>query len=198
MGGQCEVGAEEIKKEQKKLPREFERIVFKRMKVLWGVLYKTKVNQLKQTESDLRILSNPDRDLYGHWWVEIGDQSYGWWPKKQVDFFSTISGVDGILNRGRARDLDHGKPGDEEFQMIVDKNDKRTPEDVVKLIEIFAKSFKSGWAYPSRPGYDNCHTFQEKMIKKCEFTRKGHTIYRNQEHVVIKEVETPKNVEIVY
>ena len=35
---------------------------------------------------------------YGHWWVERGEESYGWWPSRGVGFLRAITGVPGVLN----------------------------------------------------------------------------------------------------
>lgn len=40
----------------------------------------------------------PQGDYYGHWWVEFGGESYGWWPKKPVGFIETFLGVEGEIN----------------------------------------------------------------------------------------------------
>jgi len=188
------------KKEDTKKKRQFNRIVFKRKDVLWGLIIKGQIVPGK--------LSNQERgrDTYGHWWVEINNESYGWWPDGQVDFLNTIKGVDGVLNWGRGnQDPDHGTMANEEFCMIVDKEDTRSVDSITKIIRDFATNFHektNGWRYPAIGGYDNCHTFQKKMIKKCDFYKKGKTTYRKynkktEQLETYKVNETPKNVEEV-
>ena len=194
----------EIKREESKKERQFNRIVFKRNEILWGVILSEQVTGKSSV-----------RDTYGHWWVEIGAESYGWWPERGLSGATeTIKGVKGFLNGFRnpanvpnSQDLHHGDDADEEFVMIVDKDDSRTPEDIIKIIQTFAKSFYPkpqreldiGWAYPSRPPeFENCHSFQEKMIKECKFHRKGKTTIRDnktKEENEKKSKDTPKKVD---
>ena len=73
-----------------------------RYNILWSELF-----------SDFLIpdfLKTPSysEDPYGHWWIEMGSESYGWWPKGPVNFFQTVISVPGILNAGQAKDPHHG------------------------------------------------------------------------------------------
>ena len=46
-----------------------------------------------------RIEARPTEKVYGHWWVEMGAESYGWWPVPKVSgIWETIRGVPGELN----------------------------------------------------------------------------------------------------
>lgn len=175
--------------------RQFNRIVFKRKRVIWDGIIKEKVFKIPSSQ-----------DLYGHWWVEINNESYGWWPEHPVTLPETIKGVGGFLNGFKnptnvpnSKDLDHGKMADEEFVMIVAKDDTRTQDDVINIIRAFAKSFSAGWSYPARPPrYENCHTFQIKMIKECDFYCSGRmTITNINTGEVILSTDTPKNVDEV-
>jgi len=166
--GDGATGVEEIETKKK---RQFNKIVFKRKNVLWRLIMKENAFGKELTQEERR------RDTYGHWWVEIGDESYGWWPERPLSGpVDTIKGVGGFLNgfnnanTSNSRDLDHGQMADEVFVMIVAKEDARTPEDIIKIIQDFAESYSAGWSYPARsPKYENCHTFQEQMIVKCDF-----------------------------
>ncbi len=188
---------EEIKKEEPKKKRQFNRIVFKRKDVLWGLIIKGKIAAGKLSPEEQGM------DTYGHWWVEVNDKSYGWWPVGQVSFWNTIKGVDGILNwseEGKTTELDphHGDDANEEFCMIVSRDDLRTMDDIASIMRSFALSFESGWAYPARWGYDNCHSFQKKIIKKCDFYQKGKSEYKDNKGNVTKTNATPPNVEEVF
>jgi hypothetical protein len=164
-----------------------------------------------------------ETDTYGHWWVEVGplgnNESYGWWPKQQVGFGDTIKGVEGVLNGMRIMpdgltpvqeiqwkldnpegavsptDPHHGDDADEEFYRIVAKDDKRTVSQIVKDLRDFVKPFKAGWEYPAvRTGYENCHTFQEKIIKVCKLKDRGVTVKRKGRFNV-SITKLPKDVE---
>lgn len=38
-------------------------------------------------------------DLYGHWWLEMGDESYGWWPTTvPLGVRDVLFGTSGVLN----------------------------------------------------------------------------------------------------
>jgi len=144
----------------------------------WGIVYK---HVLKGTSN---------KDLYGHWWIEMGSESYGWWPAQQVGFKETILGVNGVLNRqgfsrvGTAtRDPHHGDAAEHEKSPKVDFGgflgilQKRkinygkaknklckcvSVDDIKSGIREFANSYKGGWSYPMGP---NCHTFVSEALE---------------------------------
>ena len=59
-------------------------ITIKRKTIKWK--YLVRENVFKKLEEE---------DAYGHWWVELGNESYGWWPVEGVDGLSTLTGVPG-------------------------------------------------------------------------------------------------------
>lgn len=113
---------------------------------------------------------------YGHWWVEIQNESYGWWP---VDgdlghgykkILNTVIGVRGCLNgptngiNGAInKDPHHGEEAETMFHPIVinEKNARQIEADIKNFASDYTKSHKI-WQYP----FANCHTFQESMMKK--------------------------------
>lgn len=67
-------------------------------------------------------------DLYGHWWVEAGEQSWGWWPREiPVGLRQLARGSDGVLNGtglvGRKgtwqRDPQHGRHAAHSFHPVL-------------------------------------------------------------------------------
>lgn len=73
------------------------------------------------------ISKNPNADWFdpnkaddwGHYWTEIGNVSYGWWPNDRLDDISgvlggvpgSLNGADGMYFGGtRTRDPKHGDP----------------------------------------------------------------------------------------
>ena len=112
-------------------------------------------------------------DKYGHWWVEIGDESYGWWPAGPVDLWDTLTGVDGALN-GQGyfdggtptTDPHHGNDADEVFKpyISVSAPDGYNCEKAVACISDFANSYSGEWSWPVG---QNCHSFQEEMMSEC-------------------------------
>ena len=113
------------------------------------------------------------RDKYGHWWFEMGHESYGWWPKHPVGSWNTLIGVAGELNgttsfNGRAtRDPHHGDEADEEFHPIVDSDDKRAESSIMDCLRKFALSYSGDWRWTFGLG-QNCHTFQEAAMRHCK------------------------------
>jgi len=113
-------------------------------------------------------------DRYGHWWIEMGNESYGWWPEKPLNLKETIIGVNGILNGqgvfegGTAtRDPHHGKPAEEVFHPRIDGSSNCecwTCKLAENCIRKFAKGYRGKWSWPLGP---NCHTFQKDAMKNC-------------------------------
>lgn len=112
---------------------------------------------------------------YGHWWVEIDDaESYGWWPGAQVSLRGTFVGVSGDLN-GTARfggtptmDPHHGDPAEEMFHPLV-ANGK--PASAIKdCVRAYARGYSGKWSWPWG---QNCHSFQEAMMKHCGLKKSG-------------------------
>ena len=126
-------------------------------------------------------------DTYGHWWIEFGDESYGWWPKYAVSSLGeTVFGVEGQLNgmdddANPTRDADHGDLADYEFHpMLYVGNVSSTymqygagrekkctcvnEEEIKDCLRRFARSYTGTWSYPFG---QNCHSFQTEMMDMC-------------------------------
>jgi fibronectin type 3 domain-containing protein len=111
-------------------------------------------------------------DKYGHWWVEIGNESYGWWPKKPVGLLDTLIGVEGELNGQTyfggtsTTDPHHGDSGEEEFYPHLSSSapDGYSCEKAAECIRDFANSYSGSWSWPCG---QNCHSFQEAMMSQC-------------------------------
>lgn len=112
---------------------------------------------------------------YGHWWTEVGtDESYGWWPESSVNYKGTLTGVPGILNRKKpaptvpSTDPHHQDPADLEFHPMM-QTTKTDPiavkKEVRDKIRDFAKSYSGTWRW-TLGGGQNCHTFQEALMKE--------------------------------
>ena len=102
---------------------------------------------------------------YGHWWVELGAESYGWWPAcARLRFLDTVRGVPGVLNGvgvidggTPTRDPNHGQLADYEFHplLVVDRSD----DEVRAAVRAFAQGFHGEWRWSVRPTM-NCRLFQ--------------------------------------
>ena len=108
-------------------------------------------------------------DKYGHWWTEMGGESYGWWPKYPVTGIrQTLFGVEGELNgmtsfRGSAtKDPHHGDIALDVFHPIY--KGTKTNSAIKADIRSFASSYSGEWRWTFGFG-QNCHTFQESLMK---------------------------------
>ncbi|MCW7540674.1 RHS domain-containing protein [Aquabacterium sp. A7-Y] len=133
----------------------------------------TKVNDITILRKDIDLSAE---DKYGHWWVELGrNESYGWWPSKGVSLTETVLGVPGDLNGQRrfggtpTRDPHHGDRSRGVNVFDVYSNDNRSSEEIQNQVRDFAKKYNGQWSWP---GGQNCHTFQEKMLKELNLTTK--------------------------
>lgn len=160
----------------------------------------------KNAHIGLAILKNlgvfvGNGDLYGHWWVEIGDleadktwaptKSYGWWPSQAVNLERTLKGVPGQLNRGAANDPHHGDRAEETFHptmMVDDKEDYDTVRQrVIGEIDAFAHGFTGSWNWRG-PWGKNCHTFQERLKKKVKLHhRKSKHVLRDPKQLATQQ-----------
>ena len=157
-------------------------ITIKRKTIKWKQLVR---------ENVFKKLEGEEEDAYGHWWVELGNESYGWWPAKGVDLLSTLTGVPGYLNgtldahaagiASMTRDAHHGDTADYEFHPILNtgiffstfmkygkEKEKKccnvTEDGIKSCIRKFASSYSGSWSYPWG---QNCHSFQEEMMDMC-------------------------------
>ena len=114
------------------------------------------------------------RDLYGHWWVEAGDQSWGWWPRAvPVGLRQLALGGGGVLNGvgllGRSgtwrRDAQHGQPAAHAFQPVL--VELISDQEVLVRMEAYAGSFSGGWrwAWTRRGVPQTCRSFQDGLLR---------------------------------
>ncbi len=119
------------------------------------------------------------RDLYGHWWVEAGEHSWGWWPRavplgvRQLAF-----GTDGVLNGvgllGRTgtwcRDAQHGQPAAHAFHPVLVEP---IPDDeVAARLRRYAQGYEGRWqwAWTRRREHDTCRSFQHGLLRAAALT----------------------------
>ena len=109
-------------------------------------------------------------DWYGHWWVELGEESYGWWPERRpVSLVAALRGVSGRLNGlggipggSSSRDPRHGEPADHAFHPEVDLG--RSDEEVAAAVRAFAAGHRGQWRlWWAGPG-GNCRAFQHDLL----------------------------------
>lgn len=113
---------------------------------------------------------------YGHWWVEIdGAESYGWWPGGQVGLKGTFMGVPGALNGvphfaggSPTRDPHHGDTAEEMFHPRVKSG--QAAAAIKTCVRGFAAAYSGKWSWPWG---QNCHSFQEAMMKHCKLHKGG-------------------------
>ena len=109
-------------------------------------------------------------DKYGHWWTEIdSNESYGWWPKYPVGGIKqTLFGVDGELNGmtsfggSATQDPHHGDSAPDVFHPVY--TGTKTDTQIKADIRSFASSYSGEWRWTFGFG-QNCHTFQESLMK---------------------------------
>jgi hypothetical protein len=114
------------------------------------------------------------RDLYGHWWVEAGDESWGWWPcAVPVGLRQLARGTDGVLNGvgliGRkgtwSRDAQHGQPAAHSFHPVLVE---AVPDDeVAARLRCYAQGYAGAWrwAWTRRSSHDTCRSFQDDLLR---------------------------------
>ena len=113
-------------------------------------------------------------DKYGHWWFEMGSESYGWWPKTPVGLWDTLFGTEGELNgqsnfMGSAtQDPHHGDSADEEFHPVVPCDDTRSDSEIQDCLRGFAQSYSGSWSWPFG---QNCHSFQKAAMAHCGLSK---------------------------
>lgn len=109
-------------------------------------------------------------DWYGHWWVELGQESYGWWPdRRPVGVVAALRGVAGRLNGvggvpggSSTRDPRHGEPADHAFHPEV--LDGRSDDEVVAVVRTYAASHGGEWRLSWSGQSGNCRTFQYGLL----------------------------------
>lgn len=108
-------------------------------------------------------------DWYGHWWVELGDESYGWWPCRPVGAIAAVRGVRGRLNGvgvrpggTPTRDPRHGELADHAFHPEAAAG--RSDDEVAAVLRAFAAGHKGEWRWSRAGGSGNCRTFQRSLL----------------------------------
>ena len=114
------------------------------------------------------------RILYGHWWLELGDdESYGWWPATiPLRARDLVLGTDGVLNgvgllgmKGSwSRDPNHGQPAVHAFHPVLQvvKSDEQVSQDIRR----FARAYRTRWRWhwSSRHHAGTCRGFQDDLF----------------------------------
>ena len=108
-------------------------------------------------------------DWYGHWWVELGEESYGWWPdRRPVGLVAALGGVPGRLNGvggvaggSSTRDPRHGQPADHAFPPEVDG---WSDEEAVAAVRTYAAAHRGVWRLWRSGRGANCRTFQYGLL----------------------------------
>lgn len=114
------------------------------------------------------------RDLYGHWWVEAGEESWGWWPRAvPVGLRQLALGGDGVLNGvgliGRngtwSRDAQHGQPAAHAFHPVL--TEPVGDGEVLARMREHAGAFSGGWrwAWTRRAEPQTCRSFQDGLLR---------------------------------
>jgi len=110
-----------------------------------------------------------------HHWIEMGDESYGWWPGEDVGASAGVGiGVPGVINgttlprtRGTAtRDPHHGDPA-QRFAVRVTTGDYPTDPAAATAtaaarIRAFAHDFSGNYTW--NPAGSDCHEFVEEAL----------------------------------
>lgn len=113
------------------------------------------------------------KDLYGHWWVEVGEESYGWWPRAvPLGLRSVLLGTSGVLNGmglvGRSgswhRDALHGRPSTHAFHPVLTL--PLSDDEVRERVRGFAHAYRGAWRWAWTPYHrsDTCRTFQDELL----------------------------------
>lgn len=113
-------------------------------------------------------------DTWGHWWIEFGEESYGWWPDPcPMGWRAAMLGTGGVLNGWgttttgtRTRDAYHGEEPDHWFYptLILDKSDEQVRAEIRAFAQSYAGGFRWQWWW-LREGADNCRTFQDRLFE---------------------------------
>ncbi len=119
------------------------------------------------------------RDLYGHWWVEAGEESWGWWPRAvPVGLRQLAGGTEGVLNGagliGRkgtwSRDAQHGQSAAHTFHPVL--TEPVTDEQVADRLRAHAHGYDGRWrwAWTCRAEHDTCRSFQDGLLQAAGLT----------------------------
>ena len=113
-------------------------------------------------------------NTWGHWWIELGDESYGWWPFPcPMGWRGAMLGSRGCLNGiattaggTSTRDAYHGDEPDHWFHptLIVDKTDDQVRAEIRAFAQSYVGGFRWQWWWLRQPA-ENCRTFQQAMFE---------------------------------
>ena len=114
------------------------------------------------------------RDLYGHWWVEAAEESWGWWPRAvPVGLRQLALGTGGVLNGagliGRSgswsRDAQHGQGAAHAFHPVL--LEPVPDEQVAARLRTYAHGYGGAWKYTwtRRAAHDTCRSFQDGLLR---------------------------------
>ena len=114
------------------------------------------------------------RELYGHWWLEADQESYGWWPRAvPLGFLGLARGTGGILNGmglldrpgSWSRDSRHGDASAHAFHPVLTL--PLSDDEVRTRLREFAHSYEGVWRWNWRPGgqHRTCRTFQDDQLR---------------------------------
>jgi RHS repeat-associated protein len=126
-------------------------------------------------------LKGDDGTDYGHHWVEMGSESYGFWPNGGVGIWGTFAGVPGSVNRGRPRDPHHGDrrnisemfnptPTVWPSNATCEEVCERAKQCVRNFAGSYAQKYGNQWSWRFDQGWagdNSCHIFQSRMFDKC-------------------------------
>lgn len=119
------------------------------------------------------------RDLYGHWWVEAADESWGWWPRAvPVGLRQLARGSGGVLNGagliGRkgswSRDAQHGQGAAHAFHPVL--TEPLPDHEVAARLRGYAQGYSGAWrwAWTRRAEHDTCRSFQDGLLRAAGLT----------------------------
>jgi hypothetical protein len=113
-------------------------------------------------------------NTWGHWWIEFGDESYGWWPTPcPMGWKGALLGSRGVLNGigttngGTAtRDAYHGDEPDHWFHptLVASKSDDQVRAEIRAFAQRYVGGFRWQWWWLREPA-ENCRTFQDEMFE---------------------------------
>jgi hypothetical protein len=105
---------------------------------------------------------------YGHYWIEDGSESYGYWPNTSLSPENAILGVPRDVNGVTAfggsstRDPEHGKAKQSQKNKLL--GPKGGKEDFNSQLKSHAQSYKN--TTYAIPFGNSCHTFQKDFLRK--------------------------------
>lgn len=110
-------------------------------------------------------------DSFGHYWIEVGKKSYGWWPAGGASFVDWLKGVPGKLNAGLPYDPMHGdrKLWIGEYDVYVRGSIRHELQTEAYIKSEIGKVVK---AYEARGLYGkgcDCRSFQISVLRRLDW-----------------------------